>query len=67
MDFESPYSAEQAVKALQNQGIQAQMAKVCITEHQILSYPGNMNLLMILCSHFEFTSVLSLFFSLSFS
>ena len=28
MDFESPHSAEIAVKALQAQGVQAQMAKV---------------------------------------
>ena len=29
VDFESPFAAETAVKALQAQGIQAQMAKVC--------------------------------------
>lgn len=30
VDFESPFAAEAAVKALQAQGIQAQMAKVCV-------------------------------------
>lgn len=29
VDFESPVAAEAAVKALANQGVQAQMAKVC--------------------------------------
>ena len=31
VDFESPHAAEMAVKALQAQGVQAQMAKVIIT------------------------------------
>lgn len=30
VDFESPLAAEKAVKALQAQGVQAQMAKVCL-------------------------------------
>ena len=30
VDFESPMSAETAVKALQSQGVQAQMAKVSL-------------------------------------
>ncbi|GFS57709.1 protein alan shepard [Trichonephila inaurata madagascariensis] len=34
VDFESPVSAEAAVKALANQGVQAQMAKVCYTRQQ---------------------------------
>ncbi|CAL1273770.1 unnamed protein product [Larinioides sclopetarius] len=34
VDFESPVAAEAAVKALANQGVQAQMAKVCYTRQQ---------------------------------
>ncbi|XP_035211113.1 protein alan shepard-like isoform X1 [Stegodyphus dumicola] len=34
VDFESPIAAEAAVKALANQGVQAQMAKVCYTRQQ---------------------------------
>ena len=38
VDFESPQAAEAAVKALQLQGIQAQMAKVIVKVKQTLYY-----------------------------
>ena len=40
VDFDSPSVAEVAVKALQQQGVQAQMAKVCTDTVSLLTHGG---------------------------
>ena len=39
VDFDSPQAAEVAVKALQSQGVQAQMAKVIYQKHILILNP----------------------------
>lgn len=53
VDFESPFAAEAAVKALQASGIQAQMAKVCVffLLHLPLWAPSSLSCSSSHCNH----------------